>query len=239
MGHSPQGLEQRLVFSLLRAAARVGLRFELSLKDVRSLLDMAYFREARVEQGMKLQDIGDLFDRSLRSVASLHKTYQDGFFRPERELSLRRAIAALADHAPTDRSRLSAAFPDASTVQLDAALDSLIQEEVLFVQGQDFVRNQDAHLFVSEHDHAMKVDGLNRQMDIVAEAVWRRFVRGDRNAQARTWVFGALPEGFAGLVDELVSALRSGTIEADRAAEGCPEVGRYAITFAATPLEEQ
>ena len=67
--------KQRIVFSLLRAAARVGVRLGMPLKQMALLQEMACFREARLTQGMKLDAIAELFDKSLRTVSSLnHQT---------------------------------------------------------------------------------------------------------------------------------------------------------------------
>ncbi|MEM6929077.1 MAG: hypothetical protein AAF602_19215, partial [Myxococcota bacterium] len=86
-------LKQRVVYSLMRAAARVGVRLQLPLKSVTSLLQMAYFQEAREARGLNLDAIAALFGTSLRTVSTLHHRFRSDFFAPEQEVALRRAIA--------------------------------------------------------------------------------------------------------------------------------------------------
>ena len=230
--------KQRVVYSLLRAAARVGLRLLLPLGTMESLLQMAYFQEARESRKLKLDEIASLFGKSLRTVSSLHNKFRGDFFAPERAVAFRRAIAALVNHAPADETRLRAAFPDVSEVELGAALDDLLREGTIVRSGPSFRRNPDAHEFLGT-DVRERVDGLNRQMDVVAAAVWHRLVDGSsRPAQARSYVFDASDDDLRGAIEAVDRLLRDRAIAADRAAEASGAGSRVGITFAAAPLEE-
>lgn len=230
--------KQRLVYSLLRAGARVALRLRLPLGQFEKLLQMAYFQEARAEQGLRLDVIAELFGKSLRTVSTLHHRFRSDFFRPERDVALRRAIAALVNHLPADDARLRAAFSEVPEVELGAALDDLVRGGVLARRGDRWHRNADAHEFLGS-DTAARVDGLNRQMDVVAATVWHRLVQPSaRPALARTYVFHASDADLAALLDEITALAHARAVAAD---EACASTGggRVGLTLAAAPLDEQ
>lgn len=230
--------KQRVVYSLLRAAARIALRFKLPLGQLETLTQMAYFEEARHQQGLRLDEIAELFGKSLRTVSSLHNRFRGDFFAPEREVTFRRAIAALVNHAPLDAARLRAAFPDAADVEMAAALDDLVRERKITRVGDAWRRHPDAHEFTGQ-DVAARIDGLNRQMDILAATVWRRLVEpSPRPALARTLVFHASDPDFAALIAEIEAVARERAIAADTAYEQTHAGGQVGLTFAAAPLEE-
>lgn len=231
--------KQRVVYSLLRAAARVGLKLLLPLGTMETLLQMACFQEARERQGHRLDAIADLFGKSLRTVSTLHSRFRGDFFAPERDVAFRRAIAAVVNHAPADLQRLRAAFPDVTEVALGAALDDLLREGRIVKVGEQWRRNPEAHEFLGTEVRE-KVDGLNRQMDVIAAAVWHRLVEAsERPAQARTYVFDASDADLRGAIDAVDRLIRERAIAADRAAEGRREGARVGITFAAAPLGEE
>jgi len=235
----PKGISsQRLVFSLLRAAARLGLRLGLPLKDMTQLQEMAYFREARIVRDMKLEQVAELFDKSLRTVSSLNHRYKDDFFKPEREVAFRRAIAAVINHAPTTCDRLEVVFPEVSSKQLNSVLLDMVRDGLIEKEGDFFRRNPDGFSFVVDADQSARVDGLNRQMDVLAETVEELFLEADGQGRARTWVFQASQADFVALVEEMEQKTRASAIEADAAAEESGDSTTYGITFAATRMKE-
>ena len=233
-------LKQRVTYSLLRAAARVGLRSRLSLKQMVSLMQMAYFREAREEQGHTLDAIAEVFGKSLRTVSTLHHQYRSDFFAPEKQVAFRRAIAALVNHAPADLDRLRLAFPDVSEAELIYALEDLQREGTLVARGTPptWHRSPDAHEFTGA-DLQARIDGLNRQMDVLAETIWHRLVvQDDAPALARTYVFHASDHDFRAMLDAIETLVRERAIAADRAYDLGEDGRQVGITLAATPFEE-
>jgi len=235
--------KHRVVFSLLRASARVGLRLGLPVKQMRELMNLAYFREAREEQDLKLDEIAHLFDTSLRTVSSQHRRFRADFFAPEDAVALRRAIAALVNHAPATRPRLIAAFPETPQRAMDAALADLIEGGTVSLDEGRYRRNPDAHSFIDPKDLHSRIDGLNRQMDVLAATVWCRFVtaRGEGEPDpggARTLVFRSTDDDFAQLVADLESWLTERAIASDAACSEEDPGTKVGITFAATPMEE-
>lgn len=230
--------KQRVVYSLFRAAARVALRLNMPLDQLESLIQMAYFQEAREREGLQLDAIAGLFGKSLRTVSSLHNRFRGDFFAPERELAFRRAIAALVNHAALDDVRLRAAFPEVSEVEMAAALDDLVRERKIVREGASWRRHPDAHEFTGP-DAMAKVDGLNRQMDVVAATVWHRLVSGsERPALARTLVFHASDADLASMLEAVQQLVRDRAIAADRAFEASGVGAEVGLTFAAAPLGE-
>jgi hypothetical protein len=229
--------KQRVVYSLLRAAARVGLRLGLPLGQMGELMQMAYFQEARERQDLKLDAIAALFGKSLRTVSSLHHRFRTDFFVPEREVALRRALAAVVDHAPADQARLLLAFPQAEPRVLQAALDDLVREGVLVREGEQYRRNPDAHEFTSQ-DIQGRIDGLNRQMDILAETVWQRLISGSEQGLARTYVFHASERDWQELLEAVQLLVRDRAVAADRSAAQTGQGQRLGFTFAAALLPE-
>ncbi|MEE2829572.1 MAG: hypothetical protein VX498_10320, partial [Myxococcota bacterium] len=200
--------------------------------------EMAYFREARSVHGMKLEQIALLFEKSLRTVSSLNRRYKDDFFKPERDVAFRRAIAALVNHAPTTREGLEGAFPGASPAELDAALEDMVRGGILDQEGALYRRSPGGYSFVAEEDFIARVDGLNRQMDVLAETAQSLFVEGGSPGRARTWVFQSSPADFAALISELEQRTRSAAMKADQSAEEVGDGVTYGVTFAAAPMKE-
>lgn len=230
--------KSRVVFSLLRIVARIGIRLRLPLGHVGHLLKMAYFEEAREQQGLELESIAQLFGKSLRTVSTLNRQFRGDFFAPEREVQLRRQIADHLKTRATTGDDFQALFADRDPDDLTRALEDLVREgRVIEAQGR-FHRNPEDHDYFDEHDIVRRIDGLNRQMDIVGETVWTRLVDPSANsgAAARSYVFNATDDDFDKLIDGLLTQLRTKAIAADTAAQGQGVDTRRGITFAAVTL---
>jgi hypothetical protein len=232
--------KQRLVYSLLRAAARVGLRLKLPLDQMTDLTRLAYFQEARERNGLELGQIAALFGKSLRTVATLHQQFRGDFFAPEQEVQLRREIAGHLNEGPHTLAEITTRFAPRTPIEIAAAVEDLVRQRVLIEDGERLRRNPEAHDFFSEGDIVARIDGLNRTMDVIAEGVFRRLVAStpDPAAVARSYVFAADPKRFQALLEDLLARLREDAIAADDAArkEGQPRL--HAITLAATPMED-
>ncbi len=229
--------KQRVIYSLFRAAVRIGVRLRVPLDSMLNLFRMAYFHEAREGEGYELAEIADLFGKSLRTVSSLHRSYRADFFRPEREIQLRRAVAEALRHSPSTRDQLVARFTGRDSAEIDAAIDDLLREERLVAVGEALHRNPSDHNYFDETDIGRRIDGLNRQMDILSQTVWSRLVaEGNGAGFARSYVFSATDRGFEVLVQGVLEKLRDEAISAD--AEAGDTGQRRGFTIAATTLEE-
>lgn len=234
-------VKQRVVYSLFRAAARVGVRLRLPLDQMETLLRMAYFEEARARSGLDLGAIAAVFGKSLRTVSSLHHQYRGDFFAPEHEVALRRAIAAAVDERAHTADELVARFADRPAPDVLAAIDDLVRERKIVRHDERLARNPEDHDFFDEADIVARVDGLNRQMDIVAETVWQRLLAdaASRDAVARSYVFHARDGDYAALHEAVLDTLRRRAIAADDAAKAEGGGRRFGLTLAAAPLPEE
>ena len=211
----------------------------MPLTQMNELFQMAYFHEAREIKGMGLNDVADLFGKSLRTVSSLHNRFRGDFFAPEKEMQLRREIAQRIQDGPASLVELQADFPKIKGIELMGAVDDLLREKRILESNETFRRNPEDHDFFSETDIRARVDGLNRQMDIISEAVWRRFFDEESagDAIARSYVFQGTPQEFESMQQALALHIRDRAIAVDDAAQNEANSTRCAITIAATPLE--
>ena len=127
---------------------------------------------------------------------------------------MRRDLAGAVASGPRTHDELCNQFSDFKPIELATALEDLLRERRILRDGELLRRNPEDHDFFSESDIIARVDGLNRQMDIVAEAVWQRFleVEGDKPAMARSYVF-------AGSKPEFEAMMNGGYVHTDRAIE--------------------
>lgn len=230
--------KQRVLYSLFRAVARLGIRLTMPLDQMVELFRMAYFQEAREQQGLELEPISRLFGKSLRTVSSLHRRYRTDFFEPEREVQFRRELADLLARGPVEREALAERF---DTAQLEAAVTELLIEGRIVETEQGLARNSDDHDFFEPDNLNARVDGLNRQQDILAETVWQRLLSVDppTSSVARSYVFAATDPDFQQLVDQLLDRLRHDCVAADIAAREIGQDNRRAITLATATLENE
>ncbi len=123
--------------------------------------------------------------------------------------------------------------------RLDAALTELVVQGRIARCGDRFTRNPDDHDFFAADDLDARVDGLNRQQDVLAEAVWQRqpTPAPPAGTVARTYVFAATDADMERLVGEVLAGLRRRCISADVAARDQDVHNRRAITLATATLE--
>jgi transcriptional regulator with XRE-family HTH domain len=232
--------KHRVVYSLLRAAVRVGFRLHLPLAQMVDLLEMAFFQEARETRGLELAAIAGLFGKSLRTVTTLNQRFRGDFFAPEHEVQLRRELAAALAARPRTEAELREAFRERSDPEIKAALEDLLRGRRILRDGDTLRRNPEDHDFFDETNLVGRIDGLNRQMDVLAETVWRRLIEPDEGAAAaaRSYVFAARDEEFEALVSDVLALLQGRAIAADASAQDKGAGKRRGITIAATDLED-
>ena len=231
--------KHRVVYSLLRAAVRVGFRLHLPLAQMVDLLEMAFFQEARETRGLELAAIAKLFGRSLRTVTTLNQRFRGDFFAPEHEVQLRRDLAATLAEQPRTEALLREAFAERSEAELTAALEDLLRGRRILRDGDQLRRNPEDHDFFDETNLVGRIDGLNRQMDVLADTVWRRLIEPEGGtAAARSYVFAARGDEFDALVADVLAVLQARAIAADASAQEKGSGTRRGITIAATDLED-
>lgn len=181
-------LGERVIYALLRPAARVALTFGVPLKQLRERLQMAYFHEAR-DRGLKLREVADILDVSPRSAALLSKQLKENFLDVEAEVALPRRIEFLLWAEPLSTARLKQVLSDVDADSIDDALTRLEEEGRVTreagAKGRwSVVRS--AFRLVDERGWLSRLDGLDTLLATVANTAWSRFF-GTPTEEARSF----------------------------------------------------
>lgn len=208
---------RRLTYALMGPAARLAFRFGLGLADVRHLMDMAYFQEAR-RRGLKLQEVADLMGISISKAALLSKALKENFVDDEVEAALPRRIEFMLWAERLTLARMKQVLPyDPKDVN-----DAIKAME----RDQRIARDLDGvYRLLIDTDRRVwdtwiaRMDGVNNALKNVGNAVYARFFAPELPAFARTLTFRARPEDLAELREayqalfELVQKIDEGAAE--------------------------
>ena len=184
---STHELEQRVVYTFLRAAGRVARQAGLCLKEVESLATTAFFHELK-DVSMSMRESAELLGVSMRKVALLSKALKGVFLEPEAAVGLPRQLEFMLLAAPLSRARIAQALPQVDAESLDAAIAQLLAEErVAEVPGRvlRYRRTRPTARLVRDTWMA-RVDGLHNLTGVLANVAWARFFDERSDAFART-----------------------------------------------------
>ncbi len=181
---------RRLVYSLLKPAVVFATRFRLGAKELGAFVQLAYL-EALRREGKTLKEAAEWMGMSERNAKRLAKTTRTMFMKPETEYDLAVEIEFLLRASPMSRARLNQVLKHHSASEIDAAVDSLIADDVLsetlertpVLQVQRAVTSKVRDTWIS------RVGALNSLLGNVRHVVTRRFIRQDPLAFARTMRF--------------------------------------------------
>jgi len=225
-------LENRLVFSLLKAAVRVAARAGLSMRSVVDHADLAYFEEIRRGHPQDLAAVADRLGLSLRTAGSLNRRLKGAFFAPESEVAPLRQVCALLTPGPRTLAELARAAPELDAKQLRRALRAAGKRGWVRREGERYVL---ATRLRSHLDDMLgpRIDALNNQMEILAESVWARFIAGEAaSAVGRSWTFAARPQEIEAFIDKTIRDLRLGAVTLEESALRTGTPHRYGATIA-------
>lgn len=188
---------RRLTYALMGPAARLASHFNLNLSDVRQLMDMAYFHDAR-RRGLTLQQIADSMGISLSKAALLSKALKENFVDVEAQAELPRRIEFMlwAEALSLARMKQVLAF---SAKEVNDAVKQLERD------GRIAKNNDGVYELQVSTDRRVwgtwiaRMDGVNNALKNVGDAVFARFFRPNLPAFARTLAFRVLPEDVAEL----------------------------------------
>jgi hypothetical protein len=236
-------LSARLLFSLLRSAARLAARFDLPLDRLVELTQLAYFQEIRRDAPRDMGRVARKLGVSLRTAGSLSKKMRGDFLAPEVQVQKLRKLTGILLDGPLKKSALLPAMTDGDSIALERALKLLEENDWLSVSGQaddpTYALKTTLRSFVSD-DLNRRIDGLNHQLDILTASIQQRFLAGnDKTARARSWFFAARDEDIPGFIEETVKDLRHGAIDLEEAALKTDTYKRYGVTIAITPVGEE
>lgn len=238
-------LQRRLLFSLLRPAARFCRTFRIPAAVFEDLARLAYYEELRRRGGLSQAQAAAASEVSLRTVSRLERSLGTEFLAPEDEVELERRVERLFEAESLDADQAVARLPDVPANVVQRVLDSLTAAGRLKREGEP-PRYANGASFASlvRSDLKARVDGLNHQLDTVLASVRARFFARPEPAAtppigvARTVSFRLRPEDAPAFAAALVQFVRAQVGEAEAAALAQGGGEPCAITLALAPMPE-
>ncbi len=234
-------LGERVMYALLRPAARVALAFGTSKRQLRDRLQMAHFHEAR-DRGLKLREICDILDVSPRAAALLSKQLKENFLDVEAEVALPRRIEFLLWAEPLSTARIHQVLGDVDNGAIDDALARLEAEGRVTrddAKGRWKVVRGDFRL-VDAKGWLSKLDGLDTLLATVADAAWSRFFGAEQQqAQsfARNLALRVRREDVPRLAELYQKTIWPTLAALDEAAKGDPDAVPISLAIVWAPLD--
>lgn len=238
-GTDSLSFSRRVVYSLLRPAARIAAKAGLPLKDFAQLSQLSLY-EVKKGQGLSQREIAEELDVSSRTIDRLLKDLREGFFEPEIEHELPRKIEFMLWAEPAGIARIAQVLSKHEPDDIEHALALLVQEgRVETVPGRTlkYAPTQRANRLMDK-DLASRIDGLNNVLTVLAEATQNRFINGDRRAAARSVTMRVRRqdiEEFEKIYEETVWPRLVALDEKATSAEDAVDMG---LTIVWTPFEE-
>ncbi len=229
-------LPSRLVYSLLKAAVRVAAKSNMPMSELTDLTQLAYFDELRRSHPRELSTIAEKLGLSLRSIGGLSKRLRQAFFAAEASVQPMREVSSALFAKPLSLAELQDALPELEKAQVRKALESLKKSGWVEVQDRKYQLQGRLRSYVDEK-LSRKIDGLNRQMDILSASVWSRFVDETKTSVGRSWVFAAKEEDVVAFIEKAVRELRHGAVDMEEAALESDSHKRYGITFSVSGMD--
>ncbi|MBN1946775.1 MAG: hypothetical protein JW797_13955 [Bradymonadales bacterium] len=229
----------RIIFGLLRPAVRIARHFNLSLKKLSGYLEMAYIDQLQREEKLSNSEIGQIIDKSMRTVGYLLQRYRGDFLVSAEDTALLRTVEAEILRGSQTRTSLESILQANERDRLPWALRTLCESG----RVHRLVDSQEDRYEVSNRlcswvsaDIERRIDGLNHQMEATASAVFSRFIREDNGTSAvRTYSFLARSEQIGPMIEQLIQTLRAQCIQMEEEALEKGDGNRYLVTFALAP----
>ncbi len=181
---------QQVAYAALRPAARLALGAGVSLREIKKLVEIAFYQEAKTS-GLKMREISDVLSVSMAKVGLLSKGLKNHFVQPDVEHGVSRKILSLLWAGPLSKSRIQQALPDFESAAVEQAIKQLIDEErVHEIDGRTplFKLSAAAHR-LDTNPWMAKIDGLNTLLEFVSRTIETRFFEDDDRANVRNLAF--------------------------------------------------
>lgn len=181
-------LIKRVIYALVMPAVRLALVFQLPVKQIVDLVQMAYYHETK-RRGLKMREAADSLDVSMRKVAMLSKRLKQNFLDSEQEHALPRKIEFMLWAEPLSTARIKQVLTDSAEEEVEEALETLSEQGriTLDEDGRTPTWEVQKSEFRLVHDNMLsRIDGLNNLLASMANAVFGRFFRNESHALART-----------------------------------------------------
>ncbi len=232
-------LVRRVIYALARAIVKMAAAFDLSLKDLSSLVEMAYFHELR-SQGKTLRETSEALAVSQRKSVRLAKLLRENFIQPELEHNLPRRIEFMLWSQPMSTTRLAQVLKDVDAEAVEAAVQELLtQQRVEPVHSRNVVKYKPASaLRKLPHDTWMRrIGALGSFVDNLADATYGRFFDRQPKAFARTLSFALPPGAHAELETWYEAEVLAKVIELSEAADESEERQDFQLSLCWAPYE--
>lgn len=234
---SENNFKTRVLFATLRPAAKLAQAYGVSLKDMRHLLELATYQQAR-SRGLKMREMSEQMDISMSKVGLLSKQLKEHFVEPEE--GLYRQVIALLWAQPLSLSRLAQAL-EISPDRLETSLETLIQEgRIRRIDGRtDLFELTGSRQSMDIHAWLARVDGLNTLFDNVTRAIRARFDHNDDHAMVRNLAFRLRKQDVQKLNKFYEKQLLPLILELDQAVESEEDSLPMTMTVLWAPDEEK
>ncbi|MEL6177667.1 MAG: hypothetical protein AAFS10_01880 [Myxococcota bacterium] len=195
-------LEQRVIYALFAPIIRLAHRFGISLKELRKLLDTAYFQELRA-MGMTHQEIAGVLQVSERTAGMLSKRAREQFMGPQLHHNIPRRIEFMLSLEPMGEGRLNQVMPEVDVVDVRTALHELLElGRIVEVPGRTLKYAPSATVRSLPRDTWLaRIGGLNSLAENLTNVVFGRFFANEPRTFARTLTFDGGPKTFEQLTD--------------------------------------
>lgn len=176
----------RVVYSLFKPAMHFADRYTLPLKGITQLSQLAIIERKRA-RALPIREIAAQLDTSSRTIDRLMAELREDFFEPEQQHELPRRIEFMLWTKPLSLARLIQLMPEHDPDEIEKTLERLIeQRRVIVEEGRTttYATTQRANRLPDDTESA-KIDALNHLLQIIEQAVQRRFFGKDPRAAAR------------------------------------------------------
>ena len=211
----------RVLFSSLLPAARMATDVLTPLKEMKRLVELAYYREAK-RRKLKMKEIRSLLSVSMSKVGLLSRQLKEHFAQPEANHEIPRRIMALLWAGPLSEKRIAQVLYDLEPEEVSAGIQQLVSQSKIVEEPGRTVsqyRLAKGQYRLVEDGWMAKIDALNNLLGSVSGAIKARFFNDDNRAFARTVGFRARPEDL-GRLREAYGQLFELICELDEAVDG-------------------
>ncbi len=185
-----ESLQERVTFATLGPMARLAVRFQLPLKRVKQLTELAYYQETR-RKGLKMAQIQEVMSIGFSKVGTLSRQLKDYHAMLGSDFGIQRRILLLLWAVPLTQKHLVGAFPDVEPEQVVEVLGQMVAQGTLeIVDGRT-----ERYALVANHNQLLqdhwysRLNALGSLMANAVQVVEARFFDGRDEAFVRTLNF--------------------------------------------------
>lgn len=168
-------LDRRVLLGAISLGVKLAMKLEISLKEVTSLVRVAYMRELRA-QGLSLLECADVLGVSERTAKNLARELRQSFDLPDKEHTLPTQIEFMLWRAPMSLARLKQVIQEHDAAEVEDAVALLVEQERVSLDTTQnvYVTTQSVNSQLST-DWVKRVGGLNSLIDNLTRTITQRF----------------------------------------------------------------